>query len=238
MSEITQKELHLLEYVCNGFAMMTGTDWRLFLTDAWLGLEDARTRWDPQVAKLTTFAHRRVYGAIQDTMRTEDELPRLHRKRLKEISEGKIVNELPSLRSLQVHDPDHDFNAETSELQVEDRSQQTAARHLEMKDALEYVCKRLNDQEAKVLHLMASGLSMKEVGKMLRVTESRACQVYAKICKALGENAAAQEWADKVLGDDPVTHSMHGARPIRELGRSPWRLRARDRQKKLELSEC
>src|SRR6187200_3005064 len=133
-----------------------------------LGLIGAIERFDPdREIKFETYAIARIKGAIIDELRSLDWVPRSVRARAREI-ERAIVELERSLMRAPTDDPagaDPEFSLEQTELN----------------EALAEAIARLPEREKLVVTLYYyEELTLREIGEVLGVTESRVSQLHTK----------------------------------------------------------
>lgn len=157
------------------------------LQDAYLGAMDAVDRYDESLGfALTTFAHRRIRGAVIDGIRGRDNLKRSYRQALKEA--GVTINVLSLDRS-------HDEQAPSSMTLlglIEDEAATLALSRLEDADAV----RRAVDRLPARLHFVVTeyywaGRTLLDIAREMGVTESRVSQILSK----------AREWLRIALHD-------------------------------------
>ncbi len=138
-----------------------------------IGLFDACRRFDPAKGyKFSTFIYGRINGEISDTMRNEDHLTRGQRSAKKE---GEFFGDKVSLdQEISGRDEGSRYEA------FRDARSICPARQLEARDLLEKVIEavpvRGRMREAFVLYFI-EGVTMIEIAKRLRRSESRICQI-------------------------------------------------------------
>ncbi|MCX7832397.1 MAG: FliA/WhiG family RNA polymerase sigma factor [Actinobacteria bacterium] len=188
-----------------------------------LGLIDAIEKFDPnRDIKFETYALSRIKGAIIDSLRSLDWLPRTLRFKVKEID--RVCAELESKLN---RPPTEEEIAEAMNISVEELQQILAearfssivaledsfpsadsredeksvyysiadkdaidpfeaAEEKEIKELLIKAIQELPEKERKVIILYYySGLTLKEIGELLGVTESRASQLHSKAISRL-----------------------------------------------------
>lgn len=188
-----------------------------------LGLIDAIEKFDPdRDIKFETYALSRIKGAIIDSLRSLDWLPRTLRLKVKEIDrvyyelEAKLrrapteeelamalditVEELQQIlaeaRFSSVVALEETLSAAESGdeeqklyLMIPDRSSVDPFEAVEQKELKEYLAQaiqKLPEKERKVVILYYyTGLTLKEIGELLGVTESRASQIHSKAISRL-----------------------------------------------------
>ena len=201
-----------------------------------LGLIDAIDKYDPsRVNKFETYATVRIRGAVLDSLRHMDWVPRTLRQKSKEIENafgeverqlgractdhevaehlGITVEELRDTLSrisssvvfsfeelLQMSDDDKPlpFMTRIKNQQVSDPSDSLIKS--EMRRILVEKVEQLPKNEKLLIGLYyVEGLTLKQIGKVLGVTESRACQIHAKAVVRL-KNAVLS--GDKEINQD------------------------------------
>lgn len=163
--------------VCRAYA--GALEYEDLLQDAWLGAIDAVSRYDEsQGWALSTFAHRRVRGAIIDGIRTRDHLSRSHRQRLRDAGETLSVLSLDADYSLVGARGDASYSL--TEV-IEDPTASEAFAHIEDSDAVRKAVARLPERMRHVVvEYYWGGRTLADIARSLGVTESRACQIIAK----------------------------------------------------------
>lgn len=172
-----------------------------------MGLLSAIERYDPsREAKFTTYAITRIRGSILDELRTHDVLGRVTRERVTRIqdAERELLNrgeepqpetvakeaglsieeywdaEMGALATRQISlsemtgDDGH-----TLEDLLESRQEEAPGQRLEAEEMIRVVQGLLTEKERQIVVLYYhEGLTLKEIGSILKVTESRVCQLH------------------------------------------------------------
>jgi RNA polymerase sigma factor FliA len=180
-----------------------------------IGLMDAIEKFDiSKKIKFETYASKRVRGAIIDSLRREDILPKNVREQAKKIekayiklesefgrraTDGEIAKELgmtnegfydtlDKIKGISIISIDSDFlNSDGDRFYLEDiiGEEGNAVSEFEKKEAvikLAGLIETLDREERIVLETYYwDGLTLKEIGKVLNVSESRVCQIHTKI---------------------------------------------------------
>lgn len=215
--EIILKYAPLIKYIANRIAtrLPMHIDIQDLINSGVLGLMDAIEKFDPDKGvKFETYAEYRVKGAILDSLRAMDWVPRSVRKiatilentyadlekRLgrpatdeevaKSMNVGverlhKIVNRVSNISIISL---EHDPKSSTSKHSLLDRlmheGDTTAFDKLdieELRDILSDNIEGLPEKEKLVVSLYYyNELTMKEIGKILKLTESRVSQIHTK----------------------------------------------------------
>lgn len=174
------------------------------ISDGYIGLIQAVDRFDPSLGyKFETFASIRIKGAIIDSLRAKDWLPTVVRQKVKKyhqtvfelecklgrsVEDREIANELnisgedfsALLKQVQVANilSLEEFS-KICDLQVDNISEQLERQEL-IKD-LATVIETLTEKEKLVISLYYyEELTLKEIGKILNVSESRVCQLHSR----------------------------------------------------------
>jgi RNA polymerase sigma factor for flagellar operon FliA len=175
-----------------------------------LGLMDAVEKFDHrQDIKFTTYASIRVRGAIIDQIRSLDWAPRSLRSLARRIGSAR-----EKLRHLNTHEPNTEEIAaeldvppelvdetcaqvQTAQIlslddyipaedSAEVQNPEQAAQQRERQEYLVHAILQLPDQQQKVLNLYYyEELTLKEIGVVLDVSESRICQIHSAAMKQL-----------------------------------------------------
>lgn len=182
------------------------------------GLMQAVESYEPERCdQFSAFMRIRVRGAMLDELRHMDFLPRLFRRRLRErdqvrarlrlelereptdselaaalgISEAALLRRHePSLvPALPVGD-----DGEAREVQIADRAEGSPFDAITQKELIARIRERLDPVEWRVLELhYLEGMNGKQVGKRLRLSASRICQIHGRVLERLKQWAAAGE---------------------------------------------
>jgi len=183
------------------------------------GLLDAIKKFDPERGiKFRTYCGTRIRGAMLDSLRSQDWVPRLvrYRANLAERTRQKYMSE-------HGREPTDEELAQTLELPVEmvrrksqahammtvsDRSADTGEQRATMdtlsesnednpldfvtrSDLLQALTRPLSEKEKRILTLYyLDGLNLREIGEQLALTESRVCQIHGNVIKRLRERLA------------------------------------------------
>ena len=151
-----------------------------------LGLIGAIERYDPgRDIKFETYAMSRIKGAIIDELRALDWVPRSVRARAREIE--RAIADLESKLGRAPTDEEISAKIGISEEELEDsltdisRSSIAALDETETREALADAISRLPEREKLVVTLYYyEELTLREIGEVLGVTESRVSQLHTK----------------------------------------------------------
>lgn len=134
-----------------------------------LGLLQSIRRHDPKMANLTTYASRRMVGAMRDELRELDWVPRLVRARKEPTIE---------MKSMDTFVADLRYPREFPEA-VDHRARPAAA--AAARDLWRRLRQLLGGRVAEILELYyRANYTLKEIGRLLGLSESRVCQLHAK----------------------------------------------------------
>ena len=207
--EIVRKYLYLVKYVAGRVAigLPPNVEFNDLVSYGLLGLFDAIEKYDvTQGNKFETYGVSRIRGAIMDELRKLDWAPRLLRKRAREIGRLATEDELAHSLNMTVEDlngiyselnsttflsldevwENDDGNKPISRLQtVEDSlitNQLSFVHQNEVKELLAQAIDKLPEKEKLVIVLYYyENLTLREIGEVLNVSESRVCQIHTKV---------------------------------------------------------
>lgn len=214
--EIVRRHQPLVRYLAEHMArkLPRSVDVDDLIQEGSFGLMDAINKFDPDRGiKFKTYCSTRIRGAILDSLRSRDWVPRLTRQRatkikdfvasfteehdrepsLNEISETldiplKAVKNAQPLAMNQVSDrrpaPNEDYDNSLDSITVsrEDNPFDAANR----KDLVDIITGQLGEKERSILQMYyIQGLTLREIGKALSITESRVCQIHSNVIKRL-----------------------------------------------------
>jgi RNA polymerase sigma factor for flagellar operon FliA len=175
---------------------------------------DAIDKFDPsRGVKFKTYCGTRVRGAILDSLRTQDWVPRLARQRGAQIektmrrleeelgrapSEEEIAKELKlpvtavrAAAPLAMHSISDRRQTQTDgfDQQLDGLAEARTGDPVDFahrQDLVEALTRSLNAKEKSILHMYyLEGLTLREIGARLSITESRVCQIHSNVLKRL-----------------------------------------------------
>ncbi len=173
-----------------------------------MGLTEAADRYDENRGEpFVAFAEKRIRGAVLDELRRGDIMPRRVRTKARQV--GKVIRELEQKLGrapedeeiaavLQVSVEEYRDNlaalSHVSLIEItpeiarseaystkDDSSPRAAAEHSEMLRLIEEALHRLEERDALILSLYYNEqFTYSEIGDLLKVSESRVCQLHAR----------------------------------------------------------
>lgn len=165
--------------------------------------------------KFETYCAMRIRGAILDDLRSHDWVPRLIRQRSKQLEKAyraleeklsrpphdkemaehlgmtleeyyELARDASAVSVLSLNGKDSDENSTSGLGDLSDKKASNPAKKLEKKDLIQNMLAELNDEEKKVLMLYYyEELTMKEIGKVLELSESRISQIHSGLLNRL-----------------------------------------------------
>ncbi|MBC8369534.1 MAG: FliA/WhiG family RNA polymerase sigma factor [Planctomycetes bacterium] len=178
------------------------------------GLMDAINKFDPDRGiKFKTYCSTRIRGAILDSLRSQDWVPRLTRQRavkiqkfvadfiedqgrepsIKEIASTleipeKAVKNAQPLAINQASDrrpqPNEDYDNSLDS--IGESKEDNPFDVVNRKDLVAVITDQLGDKERSILQMYyIQGLTLREIGSALSITESRVCQIHSNVIKRL-----------------------------------------------------
>ena len=192
------------------------------IQEGMFGLMDAIEKFEPERGiKFKTYCSTRVRGAILDSLRHQDWVPRLARSR-----SNKILRMREEFQNLHHREPTDEEIAKELEVKIEDvakltpramhnlsdrRTSPTMEGESQMDalgesgeenpldfahrgDLVAVLTSTLGEKERSILHMYyLEGLTLAEVGAVLSITESRVCQIRSNVIKRLRQRLAKDQ---------------------------------------------
>jgi len=185
-------------------------DWNDLVSEGVVGLIDAIEKFDPERGlQFQTYAVPRIRGAIIDSLRASDWVPRSVRSKLREIEQAQTALENSLGRSPEDDEIAAELGISLTELQeIYSKAAYTSVASLDeigmaaedigpstpgldevdddMKQALLQVVRQLPERDQVIICLYYyEGLTLSEIGQVLRVSESRVSQLHTRAALAL-----------------------------------------------------
>jgi len=202
--EVVKKYIPLVKYIASRIIMgkTKYVEYEDLVSYGMVGLMDALNKFDESKGmKFSTYAAIRIKGAMIDELRKNSpiSIEKLQNKLFREPNNYEIAEELGisiqevtqvenyinyisvvSLETLMFSEEDEISLVGT----IEDKKSPSPEKSLEEKEILEYLAKALDllrEKDKLVITLYYyEGLTLKEIGKILNVSESRVCQLHSK----------------------------------------------------------
>lgn len=185
-------------------------DWNDLVSEGVVGLIDAIEKFDPgRGLQFQTYAVPRIRGAIIDSLRASDWVPRSVRSKLREIEQAQTALENSLGRSPEDDEIAAELGISLTELQeIYSKAAYTSVASLDeigmgaedvapstpaldevdddMKQVLLQVVRQLPERDQVIICLYYyEGLTLSEIGQVLRVSESRVSQLHTRAALAL-----------------------------------------------------
>ena len=193
------------------------------LSEARIGLIDAINRYDPgKQVKFETYASIRIHGAIVDYLRKLDWAPRSLRQRAREISRtgleleqeiGRTPTDAQLASKLNMDVPTYrqtlseisvltvlsfrDLEEGETEFQISGHGElpEASVARMDFSRCLASAIGRLPERDQQVLDLYyRRQLSLKEIGEILQLSESRICQIHSAAVSRL--RVMLEDWRE------------------------------------------
>jgi RNA polymerase sigma factor for flagellar operon FliA len=213
--EIILRYVPLVRFVLNRLSIEPGSEYEDLLSQGLLGLIDAVDKFDPtRGVSFSTYATHRIRGHILDGLRSLDLLSRSSRRRVRQIESAMTdlrgrLGRAPEDQELASHlgMEMNEFKRATVDAArvllsldagTDDDSEPYDVVSADEVDPLEMLAE--NDTQAEVMEALASlshreqmilslyyrdGLTMKEIGAVLDISESRVCQLHGRALLSL-----------------------------------------------------
>ncbi len=214
-TELVARYGELVDRTARRLAARTGH--AIAAEDLWsagaLGLIDAARRFDPaRDVRFESFAEHRIRGAMLDEMRRMDHLPRRLRAQVEEVERvrGRLAqslgrepaaDELADAVGLELEELDALLGLSQPHLRVlpeastSQLTEDTVSR-AELQSALAEAVASLPERLRLVMELhYEQGLTYREIGRILDVSEPRVCQLHSEAVKRLRDSMSAERRA-------------------------------------------
>jgi RNA polymerase sigma factor for flagellar operon FliA len=178
------------------------------------GLMDAIEKFDPERGiKFKTYCSTRVRGAILDSLRHQDWVPRLARQRANKVAKMKEEwqykfnreptddeiadyleipeKDLAKTRPHAMHNLSDRRVSPSAEVENQidtlgESGEENPLDFTHRQDLIKVLTSSLSDKERHILQMYyLQGLTLREIGAVLSITESRVCQIHSNVIKRL-----------------------------------------------------
>jgi RNA polymerase sigma factor for flagellar operon FliA len=189
-----------------------------------MGLIDASKRFKPGEGEFNTYVEHRVRGAMLDTLRQHDHLPRRMRTRTKSVEQAKVqltatlgqeptVEELASHLGIDVEDVDmllrlaepyasFESSAVGATLAHEQPDASEILVQAEVREELRAALAELPERLTLVMALRyQEGLTFREIGSVLSISDVRAAQLHASALSLLKQRVSSIDGGEISRGD-------------------------------------
>ena len=146
---------------------------------ATIGLINAIERFDPSRGlKFENYAVWLIKNSVIDKIRKLDWVPRAEREKSKQAGEASI----PHIISLEDYlEKNHDISENSATCSSENQCPEQNAERQEIRGILDKALDKLSPKEKEMIGLYYfKGLTFKEIGKKINVSESRVSQIHSK----------------------------------------------------------
>jgi RNA polymerase sigma factor for flagellar operon FliA len=197
LDDLTSAGLFGLMDAIDGFDMSRGIKFKTYCTMRIRGsiLDELRSQdWVPRLVRLKANRIARACKALEARlgreptdyeMAEELKIPLTEYREMTEESNAATIFSL----SDKFDDPQEDGGLENSEV-IADQKVATPLDALHRRDVIEVLTRNLSQKEKRIIIMYYyEGLTMKEIGRILDLTESRVCQIHSNVIMRLREQA-------------------------------------------------
>jgi RNA polymerase sigma factor FliA len=197
LDDLTSAGLFGLMDAIDGFDMSRGIKFKTYCTMRIRGsiLDELRSQdWVPRLVRLKANRIARAWKALEARMGREPtdyemaeelKVPMTEYREMTEESNAATIFSL----SDKFDDPQEDGGLENSEV-IADQRVATPLDALHRRDVIEVLTRNLSQKEKRIIIMYYyEGLTMKEIGRILDLTESRVCQIHSNVIMRLREQA-------------------------------------------------
>ncbi len=193
LDDLTSAGVFGLIDAIDGFDIDRGIKFKTYCTTRIRGsiLDELRSQdWVPRLVRLKAHRLERTYKTLEARLGrkpTDYEMARKLTMSLRDY--GSMVDEATAVNVFSLNEKweeEGEDNAVNKVDILEDRKSEDPIAALNQKDVLEFVSRSLSDKERLILVMYYyEGLTMKEVGDILDLTESRICQIHSSVMERL-----------------------------------------------------
>jgi RNA polymerase sigma factor for flagellar operon FliA len=193
LDDLTSAGVFGLIDAIDGFDIDRGIKFKTYCTTRIRGsiLDELRSQdWVPRLVRLKAHRLEKAYKTLEGRLGrkpTDFEMAKKLDLSLREY--GNMVEDATAVNVFSLNEKweeDGDDNAVNKVDILEDKKSEDPIHALNQKDVLEFVTRSLSEKERLILVMYYyEGLTMKEIGEILDLTESRICQIHSSVMERL-----------------------------------------------------
>ncbi|MBI3846415.1 MAG: FliA/WhiG family RNA polymerase sigma factor [Planctomycetes bacterium] len=193
LDDLTSAGIFGLIDAIDGFDINRGIKFKTYCTTRIRGsiLDELRSQdWVPRLVRLKAHRIERTYKTLESRLGrkpTDFEMAKNLELTLRDY--GSMVDEATAVNVFSLNEKweeDGEDNAVNKVDILEDKKSEDPILALNQKDVLEFVTRSLSEKERLILVMYYyEGLTMKEIGEILDLTESRICQIHSSVMERL-----------------------------------------------------
>lgn len=197
LDDLTSAGLFGLMDAIDGFDMNRGIKFKTYCTMRIRGsiLDELRSQdWVPRLVRLKANRIARAYKAVEARLGREPTDYEMAEELGIKLTEYREMNEESNAATIfslsdKFDDQQEDGGLENSEI-IADRRTGTPLDELHRRDVIEVLTRNLSHKEKRIVIMYYyEGLTMKEIGRILDLTESRVCQIHSNVIMRLRDQA-------------------------------------------------
>ena len=193
IDDLTSAGIFGLIDAIDGFDLDRGIKFKTYCTTRIRGsiLDELRSQdWVPRLVRLKAHKIERAYKALETKYGrkpTDYEMANALQISIKEFNQMLEDSSATSVFSLNDKWEEEEDDSAVSKVEVlQDRKSEDPIDALNQKDVFDFITRHLSEKERLVLIMYYyEGLTMKEIGEVLELTESRICQIHSAVLERL-----------------------------------------------------
>lgn len=193
IDDLTSAGIFGLIDAIDGFDLERGIKFKTYCTTRIRGsiLDELRSQdWVPRLVRLKAHKIERAYKALETKYGrkpTDYEMAKCLEISIKEFNQMLEDASATSVFSLNDKWEEEEDDSAVSKVEVlQDRKSEDPIDALNQKDVFDFITRHLSEKERLVLIMYYyEGLTMKEIGEVLELTESRICQIHSAVLERL-----------------------------------------------------